>query len=379
MDEKPAPKAKPAPKSAPKRTRRRAPPATNVEAEAATGATAEATTVVAAPTEHARAPQPRGPRRIVLTGGAGFVGGAVARVLRERGDVVVALVRDAKRAPALVELGAEIVEDDLSDVGRLREALHEADAVIHAAGSYRIGITKAKRGAMWDANVGTTTRILDAVEAAATPRIVYVSTVNVFGNTHGRIVDETYRRNLAEDFLSWYDETKYGAHEVAEQRIRDGAPVVIALPSQVYGPGDRSSVGDQLGRAHAGKLPYRAVDDVGLGFVHVDDLAAGMVTVLDRGAVGRSYVLSGPTTTLAEAIRTAAEIGGRTPPALRIPTGLLRAMTPLGGLIGQPNLAEVISSSAGVTYWASAARASEELGWEARGLEAGLRDTFGAA
>ena len=38
---------------------------------------------------------------------------------------------------------------------------------------------------MWDANVGTTTRILDAAEAAGTPRIVYVSTVNVFGNTHG--------------------------------------------------------------------------------------------------------------------------------------------------------------------------------------------------
>ena len=62
---------------------------------------------------------------------------------------------------------------------------------------------------MWDANVGTTTRVLDAAEAAETPRIVYVSTVNVFGNTHGRIVDETYRRDLGEGFLSWYDETKY--------------------------------------------------------------------------------------------------------------------------------------------------------------------------
>jgi dihydroflavonol-4-reductase len=326
-----------------------------------------------------RAEAPPEPKRIVLTGGAGFVGGAVARHLRERGDTVVALVRDAKRAPDLVELGAEIIEDDLSDVGRLTQALQAADAVIHAAGSYRVGIPKGERGAMWDANVGTTTRILDAAEVAGTPRIVYISTVNVFGNTHGRVVDESYRRNLAEDFLSWYDETKYGAHEVAEKRIRDGAPIVIALPSQVYGPGDHSSVGDTLARANTGKLPYRAVDDLGLGFIHVHDLAAGIVAALDRGAVGRSYVLSGRTTTLAEAIRIAAEIGGRKPPALRIPTGLLRVMAPIGGIIGQPNLGEILSASAGVTYWASAARATEELGWESRSVETGFRDTFGPA
>jgi dihydroflavonol-4-reductase len=319
------------------------------------------------------------PRRIVLTGGAGFVGGAVARALRERGDTVVALVRDGKRAPALTELGVEILEDDLADIARLTELLHDADAVIHAAGSYRVGIRKAERGAMWDANVGTTTRMLDAAEAAGVPGFVHISTVNVFGNTHGRIVDESYRRDLREDFLSWYDETKYGAHEVAEQRIAGGAPIVIALPSQVYGPGDHSGIGDQLRRANAGKLPYRAVDDVGLGFVHVDDVAAGIVAALDRGENGRSYVLSGPTTTLADAIALAAGIGGRRPPAIRVPTSLLRAMAPIGRIIGQPNLREVISAAAGVTYWASSDRAKDELGWEARDIESGLRDTFGAA
>jgi nucleoside-diphosphate-sugar epimerase len=329
-------------------------------------------------TKRAAKAAPR-PKRIVLTGGSGFVGGAVARVLRERGDTVVALVRDAKRAPDLAELGVEIVEDDLSDIGRLTEYLHEADAVIHAAGSYRIGITKDERGAMWDANVGTTTRLLDAAETAGTPRIVYVSTANVFGNTHGRVVDETYRRDLREDFLSWYDETKYGAHEVAEQRIAGGAPIVIVMPSQVYGPGDHSGFGEQLARANEGKLPYRAMDDVGVGLVHVDDLANGIVAALDKGENGRAYVLSGPTVTLADAIALAAGVGGRKPPAIRVPTGVLRALARIGGIVGRPNLGEVISASAGVTYWASAARAKDELGWEARDIEAGFRDTFGSA
>jgi nucleoside-diphosphate-sugar epimerase len=317
--------------------------------------------------------------RIVLTGGAGFVGGAVARVLRERGDDVVGLVRDQKRAAALRELGVEVIEDDLSDVNRMVEHFAEADAVIHAAGSYRVGIPRSERGAMWDANVGTTTRVLDAAEAARVPRILYVSTVNVFGNTRGRVVDETYGRDLADGFLSWYDETKYGAHEVAEQRIGAGIPIVIALPSQVYGPGDHSAFGEQLSLASKGRLPYRALDDVGVGLVHVDDLAAGIVAALDGGVIGESYILSGPLTRLGDAVEIAARIGGHRPPSLRLPTGLLRVMAPLGRLVGQANLAEVVTSSAGVTYWATDDRATRELGFAPREIEQGLRDTFGAA
>lgn len=317
--------------------------------------------------------------RVLITGATGFVGGAVARALRKRDDTVVALVRDPKRAGDLAALGVELVADDLSDVDELTDRIRGADGVIHAAGSYRIGTPKREHGAMWDANVGTTTCVLDAAEAAGVPRIVYVSTVHVVGNTHGKVVDETYRRDLGAGFLSWYDETKYGAHEVAEQRIASGAAVVIVLPSQVYGPGDHTAFGEQMRLANAGRLRYRAADDVGVGLVHVDDLAAGIVAALDRGVVGQSYVLTGPVTTLRDAVEIAARIGGHGVPRLRIPTGLLRAMAPLGRLIGQPNLREVVSASAGVTYWASAAKASKELGFAPREIEQGLRDTFGAA
>ena len=314
---------------------------------------------------------------VAITGGAGFVGRAVVRALRNRGDAVVALVRDPGRASVLSDIGAELVVDDLSDVGRLTARLGGVDGLIHAAGSYRIGIPAAERGAMWDANVGTATRVLDAAVAAGVPRIVYVSTVNVFGNTHGRVVDETDRRDLGDGFLSWYDETKYQAHEVAEERIVGGAPIVIVMPSQVYGPDDNTSVGQQLRLANSGRLRYRAADGVRLGFVHADDLAAGIIAALDRGRLGQTYVLSGPSATLGEAIAIAALLGGHAPPSLRMPDGLVRAMAPLGHLMGQPNLAEIVSASAGVTYLASSAKAERELGFTTRSVECGLRDTFG--
>jgi dihydroflavonol-4-reductase len=285
-------------------------------------------------------------------------------------------VRDARRAQRLTAFGATVVDDDLSDVLRLSELLRDADAVIHAAGNYHVCIRKTERGAMWDSNVGTTTRVLDAAEAAGTKRIVYVSTVNVFGNTHGQVVDETFRRDLREGFLSWYDETKFGAHEVAEQRAKAGAPIIFVLPSQVYGPADHSAIGEQLRLAHDGRLRYQALVEVGLGFVHVDDLAAGIVAALDQGTVGEKYVLSGPRTTLGDAIAIAARLGGRGAPALRVPTALLRLMRPLGGLIGQPNIGEVITAAAGVTYWATADKAIADLGFAPHGIEEGFTETL---
>jgi dihydroflavonol-4-reductase len=300
----------------------------------------------------------------------------VARALVERGDDVIAVVRDRSRAGRLADLGVTLLEDDLSEVRVIAEGLTEVDAAIHAAGEYRVGLTRSERGAMWDANIGLTTRVLDAAESARVPRIVYVSTVNVFGNTHGQVVDETYRRDLAEGFLSWYDETKFGAHEVVEQRIKGGAPVVIVMPSQVYGPGDHSAIGEQLELAFRGKLRYRALDDLGVSMVQVDDLAAGVVAALDRGTVGQSYILAGPTVRLHDAINLAAEIGGRKPRVLSVPTRVLRLLRPVGRLAGQPNLAEVISAAAGVTYWASANKAVAGLGFSARPFEEGLRETL---
>ena len=319
--------------------------------------------------------------RVVVTGGAGFVGRAVVERLRDRGDDVVALVRDPATAQHLVGDGVTLVRSSLADPGSLRDAMRGVDACVHIAGMYRVGIPKSQRPAMWDANVGVTERVLDAAIAEGIPRVLYVSTVNVFGNTRGAVADETYRRNLADGFTSWYDETKFRAHEAAEARIGAGAPIVVVMPSQVYGPHDHSLTSEQLHRAFHGTLPYLAMTTVGLGWVHVHDLAAGMLAALDGGRVGELYCLAGPNHTLAESIAIAARLGGRKPPRFTAPTAIARLIAPLndalGGLPGMPpNLAEVIRSSEGVTYYATAGKARRELGFAPRSLEQGIVDTW---
>jgi dihydroflavonol-4-reductase len=320
--------------------------------------------------------------RVVVTGGAGFLGRALVRTLVQRGDEVIALVRDPAKATALAGEHVTLVTSDLADRAAMEAAMHGVDGVIHAAGSYRIGIKAADREAMRDANVGTTQRVLDAAIAAGVPRIVYVSTCNVFGDTKGTVVDETYRRDPADGFLSWYDLTKFRAHEAAETRIAAGAPVVIVQPSQIYGPHDHSALGTQLAAAYAGRLAYSVFDSCGVGWVHVDDLARGIATALDRGRLGEAYVLSGPRHRFAESMAIAARAGGHHPPRLSVPTTMLRLVAPFNDrlvhLPGLPDdLRETIRASDGVTYWATAAKAEAELGFVARPLDQGVRDVFG--
>jgi dihydroflavonol-4-reductase len=320
--------------------------------------------------------------RVFLTGGTGFIGGEVARQLRARGDDVACLVRSPEKAAALAGLGCEIVPGALGEEAAIRRGIAGRDAVIHAAARYEVGIPASERAAMREVNVGGTERVLGAALSEGIGKVVYVSTVGVFGNTRGRVVDESYQ-HPADEFTSCYEETKWEAHQVAKRLMAEGLPCVIVQPGGVYGPGDTSSLGQLLDQFLSGRMPLMPFPELGICLTHVEDVAGGILLALDRGTAGETYVISGPATTMRDAIEVVARITGRRPPRGAIPTPLLKALTPVGPLVGKlmgqpPNLRELISSADGVTFWAGYQKAQGELGYEPRGLEQGLRDMLAA-
>jgi dihydroflavonol-4-reductase len=317
-----------------------------------------------------------------VTGATGFLGLRVVRALRERGDEVVALVRTPSKATRLQGLGVEIVEGDLSDDPAIERGVESADAVFHIGAVYKVGIPPSERPAMYDANVRGTERVLDAAVAAGAKRIVYVSTGNVYGNTHGQVVDETYVRPQPPQFLSYYDETKYVAHELALDRIAKGAPVVIVQPGGIVGPDDPSELGNMIDQTRTGKLKLRMFPDAGFNYIYVDDVANGTLLAHDKGRIGESYNLAGPKSTLGELVDKTAEIVGRKPPRITMPVAMMKLAIPIGPLVGKvmgfpPNLGELIRTSDGVTFWMSDEKARTELGLQTRDLEASLRQTLG--
>lgn len=320
--------------------------------------------------------------KVFVTGGTGFIGGEVVRQLRERGDEVVCLVRSPEKGHRLAEQGSELVGGDLGDAEAIRKGMEGCDAAIHAAAMYEVGIPASQHPAMWEANVAGTERVLTAAREAGLPKLVYVSTVGVFGNTHRQVVDESYE-HPGREFTSYYEETKLEAHRLAKRAIADGLPAIVVQPGGVYGPGDTSQVADLLEQFLAGKLPLLPFPELGICLTHVEDIAAGILLALDKGKTGETYVLSGPVTTMREAIEVVAGLSGRKAPKRAMPVALMKAMTPIGPLVGKlmgqpPNLRELISSADGVTFWATHEKATRELGYAPRGMEEGWRQTLEA-
>lgn len=320
--------------------------------------------------------------RAFITGATGFIGGHVARQLRERGDEVVALVRSPQKGQPLIRLGCELMPGDLSDVAGLRDAMKSCDSIFHVAASYKVGVKGEECIQMHEANVDGTRNVLEAALQADAGRIVYVSTIGYFGNTKGQVVDETFVRSDL-DWLSCYDETKYLAHEVARDYIGKGAPVMIAMPGGVYGPGDTSDLRRLFDLARRGRAKLLMMPDTGFNFLHVEDAVAGIVLVHDRGTVGESYVLGGELSTMGEMIKKIASLSGHKPPKREVPVGVMKAAIPIWGLLAPllklpPNLRELIKGGDGVTYWATDAKARKELGYSPRDLETGLTQTLDA-
>ncbi len=321
--------------------------------------------------------------RVFVTGATGFIGGEVARQLRARGDEVLCLVRTPEKAAKLTELGCELVPGDLSDAEALRQGMEGCESLVHAAAMYEVGIPAKQHPAMYEANVTGSEVVLRAAQEAKVGKIVYVSTVGTFGNTHGKVVDESYQ-HPGKEFTSYYEETKLEGQRVAERMMaEEGLPCVIVQPGGVYGPGDESQVADLLVEFFAGRLFLLPFPDLGICLTHVEDIAAGILLALDKGKAGETYVISGPATTMREAIETIASVSGRKAPKRAMPTGVMKALTPIGPLVGKmigqpPNLRELISSADGVTFWASYEKAGRELGYAPRGMEEGMRQTLEA-
>ncbi|MGE0816465.1 MAG: NAD-dependent epimerase/dehydratase family protein [Vicinamibacterales bacterium] len=314
--------------------------------------------------------------RYLVTGATGFIGAEVAKQLLTRGHKVVALVRSPEKASLLAKLGAELHTGDVTEPATLTRPMDGVDGVFHLAAWYKIGVPRARAHAT-AVNIEGTRHVLDAMRQAGVPKGVYTSSLAVFSDTHGRIVDEGY--TYTGPHVSLYDETKWEAHyQVALPAMAAGLPLVIVQPGAVYGPGDTSGLRDVFVRHLRRRLPFVPARTA-YCWGHVDDVAHAHIEAMERGRTGESYIIAGPPHTLAEAVRVAAAASGRPAPVAEVPPAVLRAAAGLTAIAGRfvalPMAAqpETLRVLAGVTYLGSSAKARTELGFAPRPLDEGMR------
>lgn len=313
--------------------------------------------------------------RYFVTGATGFIGGRLARTLLGRGHQVVALARVPEAAASLKAAGAEIVKGDIVDKESMRAPMKGVDGVFHVAAWYKVGVDSKGEGER--INAGGTRNVLELVRELSIPKAVYTSTVAVFSDTRGVLVDESYRHDGA--FLSEYDRTKWLAHyEVALPMMKEGLPLVVVQPGVVYGPGDQSPIHDAVVQYLQQKLPVVPASAT-YCWCHVDDCVEGHILAMQKGTPGECYIIAGEPKRLVEMFELAAEVSGVAPPKLHAPAFLLRASAIFADLAGAlvtlpPTYSAESLRASTATYIASNTKAARELGYKPRSLREGIRE-----
>jgi len=315
--------------------------------------------------------------RYLVTGATGFLGSELVKQLIGRGQQVIALVRSPDKATLIKTLGATVHVADIVDRESLRQPMIGVDGVFHTAAWYRLGV-KHSRELAEHVNVEGTRNVLEIAKQLQIPKVVYTSTVGVFGDTKGQVVDESYYKRGP--FLTEYDRSKWLAHyEVAVPMIEQGMPLVIVMPGLIYGPGDHSAVHRTLVDLLRNRL-FITPRGATFAWGYVEDIARGLRQAMDTGTPGQSYLLCGPAHTFQDAFAMAARIAKRRRPLIHPPPTVLKAAAAVASLVERwdfqfPYPAEVLRLMAGTTWIGSSAKAQEALGFTARPLEEGLRHT----
>lgn len=308
-------------------------------------------------------------RMILVTGGGGFLGGAIVKRLVSEGESVRSFSR--RFYAALKHMGVEQIQGDLADLNAVTAACQDVEAVFHVAARPGVWGTYAS---FYEPNVVGTENVIHACKNCGVQRLIYTSSPSVvFDGCDMEGVDETIA--YPETFHAFYPETK----AIAEQRVlasaKNDLPAMAIRPHLIWGPGDNHLVPRILQRAHR-------IRQVGDGSNKVDTIYvdnAAYVHVLAERQLKRNPALSGRVyfvsqdepIPLWEMINHILAAGGKPPVTRTIsPTMAFLAGSICEGIYkfchlkGEPPMTRFVAKELATAHWFNIQAAKTDLGYK---------------
>ena len=311
--------------------------------------------------------------RALVTGGGGFLGGAVVRLLRGRARAVRSLTRSAY--PWLNEFGVEQAFADLADADAVAKAVEGCDVVFHVAA--KAGVW-GRHADFFATNVTGTQNVIAACRKHGVRKLVYTSTPSIV-HTGGDIEGADESLPYATHFDSSYTATKAVAEKAVLAANGPDLATVALRPHLVWGPGDPHLIPRILDRARTGKLRRIGSRPVKVDVTFIDNAADAHLNAADKldiGAppAGKAYFVSnGEPVELWEFInRVLAEAG--LPPVTRTVSAwkarvagrVLERVYKLFRLSGEPPMTRFVASQLSTSHWYDISAAKRDLGYEPR-------------
>ena len=312
--------------------------------------------------------------RVLVTGGGGFIGGAVARSLLARGEEVTSFSRGAY--PELEALGIRTVRGDLADADAVAAAVAGHDVVVHTA---------AKAGAWGPAaeyrrpNVVGTRSVVDACRRHGVGRLVFTSSPSVVYRP-GDVENATEDLPYPQRYPAAYPATKAAAERMVLAANGGSLATVALRPHLVWGPGDPHLVPGLVDRARRGRLPIIGSGDNLVDTTYIDNAAQAHVDALDRlvspavAPAGRAYFIAqGEPVPMREMLNRILATAGVPPLTRRVPVPVALAVGAVAEAVhgvrggrGEPLLTRFLVRQLSSAHWFDLTAAHRDLGYRAR-------------
>ena len=306
--------------------------------------------------------------RALVTGASGFIGRRLVARLLEGASVLRALVR----APETVESWSdrvEVVAGDVRDPDRVRAAVADVETVFHLAATVH-DLRGIRKGEHWGVTVEGTRNVLDAAQAAGVKRLVFVSSLAVYGEPSVAQRDESEPHS---------PRSAYGRAKATAERLvltlgqTSGIHVSCLRPALVYEPGCKGNLPRMIAMIDRGLFPPPPEVGTRRSLVHVENLVdAVLLAATHWAASGRDYIVADrraySTRELYDIIRQAL---GKPASRWAVPRGVLTAFGQVGDLVGavrgrSPGFDSDVVEKLFQPAWFSADRIARELGFDPR-------------
>ncbi len=264
-------------------------------------------------------------KKIVITGGCGFLGQFIVRQLLETGNCPLLKVIDLKaNAAGLFDFADDknveiVLGADVCDYDSIVGEFAGADCVIHLAGV--VSFSLKDELLLRSVNVDGTRNVLRAAADNGVKTVIHVSSVAALGYSDDKDnpVNEDFRFDwtIAAKRRKFYMLTKHAADLEVEEFRRQGANIVVVYPGLMFGPGDVTNSARLIKAISGRKIPFNMPG--GTNIVDVRDVAAGIAGIVKNGINQGDYLLSGANLTFSQINGTIAEALATRPPALTLP------------------------------------------------------------
>lgn len=322
-------------------------------------------------------------RIVLVTGASGHLGNVLVKRLSDRGEKVRGLVRKMPEKEVYKGYEVELYEGDVCKYESLEFAFTVPEGmeliVVHTAGI--VSTTSEDRERVRQVNVGGTQNVVNRCIEHGAKRMVYISSVHAIEERGkaGEIGEvESFNPRKVKGV---YAKTKAEASQLILDSCGKGPEFVLVHPSGIIGPGDY-----RCGHTTQLVLDYLrgrlwAIVEGGYDFVDVRDVADGVISAIDNGRAGESYILSGHYIGVGEFISLLSKFSGRPDIVRRIPMAIAKLTAPISELYYKLRKQKPLYSSYSLYTLTSNSnfsnkKARTELGFEPRDIEETLRDTI---